>query len=65
MISAAGQMLMQHQLLQNALSVDVTNTTTHKVKFNKRCSLGTRSVPGQADPTTDTTAFTFIRLGDT
>tara|TARA_R110002167_G_scaffold193394_2_gene395991 strand:- start:696 stop:1277 length:582 start_codon:yes stop_codon:yes gene_type:complete len=43
--------------------VDITATSTHKVKFN-RDAAGTQSQL-QGDTTTNTTAFTFIRLGDT
>ena len=43
--------------------VDITNTSTHKVKFN-RDAAGTQSQL-QGDTTSNTTAFTFIRLGDT
>jgi hypothetical protein len=40
---------------------NVTNTTTHKVKFNIN-SLGSGFVSGQTDQ--NDTTFTFIRLGD-
>ena len=43
--------------------VDITATSTHKVKFVRDAS-GTQSQL-QGDTTTNTTAFTFIRLGDT
>ena len=43
--------------------VDITNTSTHKLKF-KRDAAGTQSLL-QGDTTSNTTAFTFIRLGDT
>lgn len=43
--------------------VDITATSTHKVKF-VRDAAGTQSQL-QGDTTTNTTAFTFIRLGDT
>jgi hypothetical protein len=43
--------------------VDITNTSTHKLKFTRDAE-GTQSQL-QGDTDANTTAFTFIRLGDT
>jgi len=43
---------------------DVTNVTTHKVKFDVESSANTSTVI-RGSTTNDNTAFTFIRLGDT
>ena len=43
---------------------DVTNTSTHKVRFEVECSSNT-STTTRGNTNTDLTAFTFIRLGDT
>jgi len=43
---------------------DVTNVTTHKVKFDVESSANTSTVT-RGTTTSDLTAFTFIRLGDT
>ena len=43
---------------------DVTNTSTHKVRFEVECSSNT-STTTRGDTNSDITAFTFIRLGDT
>jgi hypothetical protein len=43
---------------------DVTNVTTHKVKFDVESSANVSTVT-RGTTTSDLTAFTFIRLGDT
>ena len=42
---------------------DVTDTSTHKIKFGARGSNGNSSLVGHSNE--NTTTFTFIRLGDT
>ena len=42
---------------------DVTDTSTHKIKFGCRGSNGNSSLVGHTNE--NTTAFFFIRLGDT
>jgi hypothetical protein len=43
---------------------DVTNTTTHKVRFAGNCTSSNIAI-AYADSNSNTTAYTFIRLGDT
>ena len=43
---------------------DVTNTTTHKVRFVGNCTSSNIAI-AYADSNSNTTAYTFIRLGDT
>ena len=48
--------------VSNSIFFDVTNTSTHKVKFNA-ASFATTTIDGNTD--LNFTCFTFIRLGDT
>ena len=45
-------------------TLDITNVTTHKVRFDVESSANV-STATRGTTTSDLTAFTFIRIGDT